>query len=210
MVLMKKPFNPYDILGVDSKTDKAEIKKQYRKKAQKLHPDKGGDNDSFSDLNKAYALLFDDRKRKMYDSIGATEHNPNAEGWNILCNHFLRILRDNNMESLQNNNILDKLRNLCKQDKLSLSEKKKDAVKELKKLQEVKMRLKSSNNNNPLHFLLNEHINRFSNQMVDIDRQKKCIKNAMKLIDKFIYEFDRNVEMKLDGFFTKNFFHQSS
>lgn len=45
------------MLGVDPKATTEEIKKAYRKKAIKLHPDKGGDPEKFKELAESYEIL---------------------------------------------------------------------------------------------------------------------------------------------------------
>lgn len=62
--------NYYEILGVDKKASEADIKKAYRKKAHKLHPDKGGDKAEFQKINEAYQTLGDSNKRAQYDQFG--------------------------------------------------------------------------------------------------------------------------------------------
>ena len=63
--------NYYDILGVDKKASKEEIKKAFRKLAHKYHPDKkGGDEVKFKEVNEAYQVLSDDKKRSEYDAYG--------------------------------------------------------------------------------------------------------------------------------------------
>lgn len=67
------PKNYYDILGVDKKASKEEIKKAFRKLAHQYHPDKnGGDADKFKEVNEAYTILSDDNKRAQYDTYGQT------------------------------------------------------------------------------------------------------------------------------------------
>lgn len=61
----------YQILGLDKKASKDEVKKAFRKLAQKYHPDKqGGDQAKFKEINEAYSVLSDDKKRAEYDSYG--------------------------------------------------------------------------------------------------------------------------------------------
>ncbi len=61
----------YQILGVDKKASKDEIKKAFRKLAHKYHPDKkGGDEAKFKEVNEAYGVLSDDQKRSEYDMYG--------------------------------------------------------------------------------------------------------------------------------------------
>lgn len=63
----------YNILGVDKKASKDDIKKAFRKLAHQYHPDKkGGDADKFKEVNEAYSILSDDQKRAQYDMYGQT------------------------------------------------------------------------------------------------------------------------------------------
>lgn len=63
----------YEILGVGKTASDDEIKKAYRKKAMKYHPDKGGskeDEERFKEANESYQILSDAQKRKQYDQFG--------------------------------------------------------------------------------------------------------------------------------------------
>ena len=64
----------YETLGVSKSASKAEIKKAYRKKAIKYHPDKNPDDKSAEEKFKlaaeAYEVLSDDNKKARYDQYG--------------------------------------------------------------------------------------------------------------------------------------------
>jgi molecular chaperone DnaJ len=60
----------YDILGVKKSASKDEIKKAFRVLARKHHPDAGGDEEKFKELNEAYEVLSDEDKRAEYDQYG--------------------------------------------------------------------------------------------------------------------------------------------
>jgi molecular chaperone DnaJ len=61
----------YQILGVSKTASEEEIKKAFRKLAQKYHPDKkGGDEAKFKEVSEAYAVLSDKNRRAQYDLGG--------------------------------------------------------------------------------------------------------------------------------------------
>ncbi len=62
----------YDTLGVPTSASAADIKKAYRKLARQHHPDSGGDETRFKEVQTAYDVLSDPEKRKQYDAFGST------------------------------------------------------------------------------------------------------------------------------------------
>jgi molecular chaperone DnaJ len=61
----------YDTLGIAKNASKEDIKKAFRTLAHKYHPDKkGGDEQKFKEVNEAYSVLSDDKKRAEYDTYG--------------------------------------------------------------------------------------------------------------------------------------------
>jgi len=60
----------YKVLGVDKNASKDEIKKAYRTLVRTKHPDKGGSEEEFQEIQLAYDTLSDENKRKVYDEYG--------------------------------------------------------------------------------------------------------------------------------------------
>lgn len=58
----------YDTLGIPRSASQEEIKKAYRKLAMQHHPDRGGDQEKFTEVQKAYDVLGDPQKRQEYDN----------------------------------------------------------------------------------------------------------------------------------------------
>lgn len=65
--------NYYTTLGVERSASQKEIKTAFRKLAHKHHPDKGGDEKKFKEINAAYQTLSDEKKRAQYDSFGRVD-----------------------------------------------------------------------------------------------------------------------------------------
>lgn len=71
----------YEILGVSKGASEDDIKKAFRKLAQKYHPDKkGGDEAKFKEASEAYAVLSDKKKRAQYDQFGQYQAGAGAQG----------------------------------------------------------------------------------------------------------------------------------
>lgn len=60
----------YETLGVEKDVDEKTLKKAYRKLCLKHHPDKGGDEHFFKEVNAANEILSNPKKRKLYDQYG--------------------------------------------------------------------------------------------------------------------------------------------
>ena len=71
----------YKALGVPRTATADQIKKAFRKLARTHHPDAGGDEAKFKEINEAYEVLSDEKKRKLYDQYGTANENQIPQGW---------------------------------------------------------------------------------------------------------------------------------
>jgi curved DNA-binding protein len=65
----------YKTLGVGRDASQDEIKKAFRKLARQHHPDAGGDEAKFKEINEAYEVLSDEKKKALYDQYGTANAN---------------------------------------------------------------------------------------------------------------------------------------
>lgn len=71
----------YKALGVPRTAKADEIKKAFRKLARTHHPDAGGDEAKFKEINEAYEVLSDEKKRALYDQYGTVNEHQIPQGW---------------------------------------------------------------------------------------------------------------------------------
>jgi len=70
------PFYYYTLLDIPNDAPLSEVKKAYRRKALKYHPDKCRDPraaETFKEINQAFHILSDIDKRRSYDNFGGVE-----------------------------------------------------------------------------------------------------------------------------------------
>lgn len=71
--MSKKDY--YEVLGLKKGASDKEIKKSFRNLAKEHHPDKGGNDETFKEINEAYEVLKDPDKKANYDKYGHQETN---------------------------------------------------------------------------------------------------------------------------------------
>jgi len=77
----------YSRLGVNKQASPDEIKKAYKKLAMQHHPDRGGDQATFQQINEAYDTLKDPQKRQQYDNPQPEIHM-NAQNFEDVFSQF--------------------------------------------------------------------------------------------------------------------------
>ena len=78
--------NFYDTLGVAETASEKEIKNAFKALAKKYHPDQGGDENKFKEINEAYDTLKNSEKRQEYDAM--RKYGTRGSGLNQQGNDF--------------------------------------------------------------------------------------------------------------------------
>src|SRR3954465_13623546 len=89
----------YQILGLQKGASAEDIKKAFRKLAVKYHPDRNPGNktseDKFKEINEAYAVQSDPKKKEEYDTYGSTGFHKQYSQEDIFRNFdFGNVYRD--------------------------------------------------------------------------------------------------------------------
>jgi curved DNA-binding protein CbpA len=92
--------DPYETLGVPRDAPPDEIRRTYRAKAKKAHPDAGGKSIAMAELSEAYAILISPERREQYDETGQTEKKDiAAAAMNKAAQAALQILLEHEQDS---------------------------------------------------------------------------------------------------------------
>lgn len=105
----------YELLGIKRDATQAEIKKAFRDQSKTMHPDVGGDEEHFSELNEAYQTLMDEDSRAFYDRTGKGQTQSidlHAEAENLLIGLFDQTVE--NTGNLNGMEILDEMYKECR------------------------------------------------------------------------------------------------
>jgi curved DNA-binding protein CbpA len=96
-------MNYYEILEIDIKATKEEIKKKYYSLSKKYHPDKNnGEDKHFKKIKEAYDILYDDEERKKYDiQLLFGDINFTEEDIELLDRYYKRLINSNEFKLLK-------------------------------------------------------------------------------------------------------------
>lgn len=88
------PKSHYETLGVKTDATPNDLKRAYRSKARRSHPDKGGSHESMSEINRAFEVLSDPARKQLYDATGIDQqHRPiDSEARDMVLGAFLDVL----------------------------------------------------------------------------------------------------------------------
>lgn len=70
----------YERLGLERNADPQDIRRAYLRLSKTEHPDKGGSEERFKQIQQAYEVLSDDEKRSFYDQTGQIPGEDGAPG----------------------------------------------------------------------------------------------------------------------------------
>lgn len=176
----------YDILGVDPKASQADIKKAYRKLAAKHHPDKGGDEDKFKAIQKAYDILGNEEKRAHYDRTGDTGQQKQPGPEDILLMMFNQIVEAGNYCG----NIVARIEDLIEEGLQKLRDQIDETYNRIDELKKLKGRIQRvDNGDNFFEMAVDASINRQEQKMGHLNKECDQLSDVRDLVETY---FDSN------------------
>jgi len=191
---------PYEVLEVPKSADKEAVKRAYRKKSHKTHPDAGGDAEEFKAVNSAYRLLTDDSRRERYDATGddgeeRVVQDHEAEVIGLLAAVFSAILEamialdgdpgEHDLVEMAKKQLADVKRTI--KDQMHKMQKRKD------KLLRTIDRIETSNGTNHLRTVVEQKLNQIERDLRRAEIEVLKGEEALKLLKKFKYRKDQTM-----------------
>jgi len=182
----------YEDLAIDEKATPDQIKKAYRQKAKKTHPDNGGKSDEFRTIARAYNILSDDEKRKRYDNGENPDRiNQNTHEQNVLSIVFgiFNNIVDQNID-LTYNNLFDLMRQTLQANEEKAKADKNKNQKNIERYNNILRRIKKKDQSELFIQLLDDKIKGCNAIIIQIDEHIHVLEDALKLIKECEYEID--------------------
>jgi curved DNA-binding protein CbpA len=106
----------YETLGIEKDASQDQIKKAYRKKARENHSDRGGDDETMSEINVAYETLSDPERRGNYDKTGQSRlDDVDMQAFNIVISKCMQWIQQGAV-----GNMFEEVKASLEQDKLNI------------------------------------------------------------------------------------------
>ncbi len=195
------PLDPYETLGVKKDDSKEKIKKAYRQKSLKAHPDQGGNGEEFDSINKAYRVLCNDENRARYDGgedaekILKTKASRDSKIEKLLADIFLGIIQGVDQEGKEQDIDFTDIFSVMKKDLsaaiIGVDMFVRDENKKIKKFRNAQKRIKAKKQGKFFHNLIENSVQKIERGIALIEAKKKDFKEALDFLDDFSYQVDQ-------------------
>lgn len=202
--------NLYEILGIDKGADSGTVKKAYRKKAQKLHPDKEeGDKEQFQELVAAYEVLIDDARRKKYDETGdiGSKVSDDSEALRSLVAVIFGLI--DKVDDVRYVNLIEEAKGLVQEGLRVQAERIVELEESIKVREEVNRRLKKKEGHNVLADALQSDMEKRKQGVVAMRDNLDTGKALVAMLDEYEYQADvdvRPTRVRMGADFPTGFF----
>lgn len=199
----------YDILGVSPDAESGDIKKAYRTKAQRLHPDKEtGDEEAFKELLEAYDVLMDATRRKYYDENGTV---PEQEQNTFIQEAVMVILHlIDRVDSVKTTNLIAAAVQIVNGSIRKAQEAKEAITEQIDERKEAAARLSCKKGENHLGIAILSNVKVKEAELAHFTGLEAEGRRILDYLKNYEYKADRKEQEARGGYrplFTPRFFH---
>lgn len=176
----------YEELGIPPTAAAADIKRAYRKRATETHPDKGGSDEAFARVAKAYDVLKDPQRRQLYDSTGKDSRQPiDIAVQDRLLSVFSQVL-----SAPGEIEIVATVRKSFEEGLLDIVVHKKKAIADRKKLQAKRGKVKTTNAVNVVHLIIDQKLRGIDAALADMKYEAEIGRACLKALKTYSEEYE--------------------
>ncbi len=193
----------YGVLGVDRDASKAVIRKAYRDKAKRAHPDAGGSEKKFALVKFAHDVLTDEQRRKNYDETGNAEE-PKIDSTLNGAMQLVSILLDQVLGACEQQgrspttvDLIGSMKSQLRQNRAEFDKrvaalkKMEEIAKTIQKRFKVKKKKGAPRPENRMEAMLTARLVAIADQLRHSEDQKKQIDLAEQIISDHEFDFDQ-------------------
>ena len=181
----------YETLDIPKDAPLKDVKRAYRDLAKNLHPDTGGDEEAFKELNRAYSVLSDADKREFYDLHGDIDDGEQKQLDDVLASMVEEAL------DAEVSDITKHILKEVERGTFSLNQKARELDKREERLRKSVKRVKCKRGSDPV-------TNRFNAKLASLSMERGRIEQAREALEyvkgRISGDFDFEVIEKQDAF----------
>lgn len=189
----------YDELGVAKDVSPEELRKAFRRKARKHHPDRGGSDALMAKINRAYEVLSSPQRRLTYDQTGQDQFASHLEtcARDTVINKFTEWLGNDNAQG----DMLFAVQMSLSQDIAKQQQQISQGTWQIEKLRKRMKRLKFKGKGPNLICQALDHKLASVDQQIEICRQNiATLTRAGEMVKEFEFEPDESYSSMVRGF----------
>lgn len=183
----------YTTLGVPRTAGKGDIRKAYRRKAKKTHPDAGGSAREFAIISLAHNVLTDDTRRSQYDATGSVDDPPQDKSLTAAFQAVDAVLNaciDRRIDPLTVDVIGDATKHLQTQLR-NMDQVKAEGQRKLAVARKLASRFKAKRGKaNRIGPLIEHRIRESEAALLKADADRPSIEGAIAILGEHSFEFD--------------------
>lgn len=171
----------YETLGVPPDATAEDIKKAYRRRSSKAHPDKGGNTELMAAVNQANDVLSDAERRQRYDETGDDDQPETMEqrAMQSLTRFFDMVLEEDG-------NLIALVRENMRIGEENAMDEIKTLTRKVTRLSRRRDKIKVKSGVNLVHMLIDGQVATANRRIAALEDAVAVNKIAKKLLDEYV------------------------
>jgi curved DNA-binding protein CbpA len=178
----------YGILGISRDATSAEIKRAYHQAAKRTHPDAGGSDEDFRNVELAYRVLSDPDARKRYDETGRADDqadNTHARVLGFLSELLTEVLAREDAKTVD---IVGLMRLRIEENRREAAQHVARARKDELRILDVRKRLRAKNSSGEFAFgIIDAQVSGIRAQIERIEQATELLDRAKAMLEALEY-----------------------